>query len=210
MFLISLYKKHRDKKIMNEVRNKCTCIGNVTFYNTANIKLILSARPQNITINDRARIYGSIAVCQDGKVNIDKFVHFGPGSKICCVNEVSIGAYTGIGPNVSIIDSNYHPVSPHDRKIMRQTPAGAYERQWIHSDNKPIVIGENVWVGENVRICKGVTIGDNAVIAACSVVTKDVPANCIAAGNPAKIVKTDIDKNTTSIFDESLLKKYGI
>ncbi|MBR4155847.1 MAG: hypothetical protein IKU01_03975 [Bacteroidales bacterium] len=93
---------------------------------------------------------------------------------------------------------------------MRQTPGGSYERKWIHSDNKPIVLGENVWVGENVRICKGVTIGDNAVIAACSVVTKDVPANSIAAGNPAKIVKTDIDQNTISIFDDSLLEKYGI
>ena len=67
-------------------------------------------------------------------------------------------------------------------------------RSWKYSASKPIRIGENVWIGENVRICKGVTIGNNAVIAACSVVTKDVPANAIAAGNPAKIVKTDIDK----------------
>lgn len=210
MFLISLYKKYRDKKIIKEVQKKCTLSGNVIFYNTARINLFLGAKPQNIIIDDKARIYGLIDVCDKGKVNIGKFVHLGPGSKICCVNEVSIGSYTGIGPNVSIIDSNYHPVNPHDRKIMRQTPKGSYERQWIHSDNKPIVLGENVWVGENVRICKGVTIGDNAVIAACSVVTKDVPANSIAAGNPAKIVKTDIDKNTTSIFDDSLLEKYGI
>ena len=67
-------------------------------------------------------------------------------------------------------------------------------RKWKHSVSSPIIIGENVWIGSNVRICKGVTIGDNSVIAACSVVTKDVPANAIAAGNPAKIVKTDIDK----------------
>lgn len=51
------------------------------------------------------------------------------------------------------------------------------------------IIGENCWIGANVRICKGVTIGDNSVVAACSVVTKDVPANCIVAGNPAKVVK---------------------
>lgn len=210
MFLLKLYRKYRDRKVKKSVQKKCTCLGNVTFYHTARIGLILGADPQNIIINDKARIYGSINVCQDGKVNIGKFVHLGPNSKICCVNNVTIGDYTGIGPNVAIIDSNYHPVNPHDRKIMRQTPENSFERKWIHSDNKPIILGENVWVGENVRICKGVTIGDNAVIAACSVVTKDVPANSIAAGNPAKIVKTDIDKSTNSIFDESLLEKYGI
>lgn len=210
MFLIKWYKKYREKKIIQGVRKKCTTKGNVVFYSTSRINLILGATSKNIFVDDRARIYGTLEVCQDGVITIGKFAHIGPGTKICCVNKVTIGAYTGIGPNVSIIDSNYHPVNPHDRKIMRQTPSGSFERKWIHSDNKPIVIGENVWVGENVRICKGVTIGENAVIAACSVVTKDVPANAIAAGNPAKIVKTDIDKITESKFSEDILDKYGI
>lgn len=56
------------------------------------------------------------------------------------------------------------------------------------------MIGKNVWIGEHARICKGVTIGDGSVIAANSVVTKDVPALSIAAGNPAKIVKENIDQ----------------
>lgn len=64
----------------------------------------------------------------------------------------------------------------------------------MHSANAPIAIGRNCWIGQNARIQKGVTIGDNSIIAANSVVTKDVPANAIAAGNPAKIVKTDIDQ----------------
>ena len=65
-----------------------------------------------------------------------------------------------------------------------------------------------MWIGSNVRICKGVTIGQGAVIAACSVVTKDVPANSIAAGNPAKIVKTDIDQLPRLLSDD-ILKQYG-
>ena len=53
----------------------------------------------------------------------------------------------------------------------------------------PIVLGKNVWVGSNVTILQGVTIGDNAVIAAGAVVTKDVPAGCVAAGVPAGVIK---------------------
>lgn len=96
--------------------------------------------------------------------------------------------------NCVITDNNNHPVNPIDRRIMTLTPSGSFERSWINSDNAPIIIGRNVWVGENARICKGVTIGDGAVIAANAVVTKDVPANSIAAGNPARIVKTQIDQ----------------
>ena len=58
---------------------------------------------------------------------------------------------------------------------------------------KPIHIGKKVWLGANVTVLQGVTIGDNAIVAAGAVVTKDVPANTIAAGNPAKVIKT-LDK----------------
>lgn len=53
----------------------------------------------------------------------------------------------------------------------------------------PVTIGNNVWLGSRVMILKGVSIGDNSVIGASSVVTKPIPANCIAAGNPAKIIR---------------------
>ena len=74
-----------------------------------------------------------------------------------------------------------------------------------------ITIGNNCWIGQNVRIQKGVTIGDNSVIGACSVVTKSIPANCVAVGIPAKVVKTDIDQlplpTTCEEFNEYLQKK---
>ena len=68
-------------------------------------------------------------------------------------------------------------------------------RYWKHSAHAPVIIGENCWIGRNVSIMKGVTIGDNCVIAANSVVTKSIPANCIAAGNPAKVVKNILMTN---------------
>lgn len=58
---------------------------------------------------------------------------------------------------------------------------------------QPVEIGNNVWIGVGTTILKGVTIGDGAIIAAGSVVTKDIPARCLAAGVPAKVIKTDVE-----------------
>lgn len=124
----------------------------------------------------------------------------GPNSDLNAVNRIEIGKDTAIATGVTIIDNNTHSLNPEDRRYMRHTPHGSRERSNQYSANAPIIIGENVWIGSNARIQKGVNIGDNAIIAANSVVTKDVPANAIAAGNPAKIVKTDIDKTTPRFF----------
>lgn len=101
------------------------------------------------------------------------------GATIYSRNSITIGDNTLIGGNVKIIDNDFHPVEAETR---RTTP---HE----HMKTAPIVIGENVFIGCNSLILKGVTIGDNAVIGAGSVVIKDIPANCMAAGNPAKIIK---------------------
>jgi acetyltransferase-like isoleucine patch superfamily enzyme len=62
-----------------------------------------------------------------------------------------------------------------------------------YQNSKEIKIGNHVWIGENSFILKGVTIGDGAIVAATSVVTKDVPPRCIVAGNPAQIIRRNID-----------------
>lgn len=129
-----------------------------------------------------------------GKIIIGNHVRFQRNIRLYSVEKIVIGDYTAISTNVCITDNNNHPVNPEFRRFMRTTPHSSDARSWEHSVHKAVVIGKNCWIGENSRIQKGVTIGDNSIIAACSVVTKDVPANCIAAGNPARIVKTDIDK----------------
>lgn len=155
---------------------------------------------ENVIIEDGAWPLGIIQVQNNGKVIMHKHSKIDGSTKITCVNKVEIGAYTAIAVNTIICDNNNHPVSPAYRRKMRTTPEGSESRKWKYSDNAPIIIGENVWIGSNVRICKGVTIGDNSVIAACSVVTKDIPANCIAAGNPAKVVKMNIDQMPEPYF----------
>lgn len=89
--------------------------------------------------------------------------------------EVIIGDNVMIGPNCSLITIT-HDLNPAERAkgLMRA---------------KPIRIGNNVWIAANVTVLPGVAIGDNAVVGAGSVVTKDVPENVVVAGNPAKIIK---------------------
>ena len=91
------------------------------------------------------------------------------------------GAKVRFGDNVLIGPGCYfhtagHPIDPDQRK------------QWLVY-TKPITVGNNVWFGAGVHVLPGVTIGDNAVIGAGSIVTKDIPADCVAVGNPCKVVK---------------------
>lgn len=88
---------------------------------------------------------------------------------------IAIGDDVLIGPNVSLVTSE-HPVAPSQRR------AGLL--------GKPIVVGNNVWIAAGVTVIGGVTIGENSVVAAGSVVTKDVPANTLVAGNPARVVRS--------------------
>ena len=89
--------------------------------------------------------------------------------------DITIGAHTLIGPNCSL----YTPQHPIDYRQRRKTVESAF----------PIRIGEDCWLGGNVTVCPGVTIGDRTVIGAGSVVTHDIPSDCMAAGNPCKVIK---------------------
>jgi len=94
--------------------------------------------------------------------------------------EISIGAYTMIAPNVIITDSDFHiPWPPEGRRLY----------PGFEQDAK-VTIGQNCWIGINSLILKGVTIGENTVIAAGSVVVNDIPADCLAGGVPARVIKT--------------------
>ena len=162
--------------------------------------------PLDIVIGDGFRLFGGVIVSQNGgKINIGDNVQFGFNTLVGSANSITIGDYAIFADNVTIMDNNNHPVNPLDRAILySRTDRGSEYRGWKYSDSLPVVIGNNVWCGSNVRINKGVTIGDGAVIAANSVVVKDVPANSICAGNPGKIVKTDIDKIHRLIPDDAI------
>lgn len=180
---------------LRNIRSNATLQGdNHMFGPHTRVSLMDGAKRENVIIEDSCWVFGQMWVQTNGKVVMRHHSKIGVGTTIKSIDYVEIGAFTAIGDNVMIVDNNNHPINPDFRKQMRLTGFYGDMRLWKHSAHAPIIIGENCWIGENARICKGVTIGDNAVVAANSVVTKDVPANAVAAGNPAKIVKTDIDK----------------
>ena len=99
------------------------------------------------------------------------------------VGRIRIGDNVQLAPNVAIYTAG-HPVHPATRNT-------------LYEYGIDVTIGNNVWIGGNVVICPGVTIGDNTVIGAGSVVTKDIPAWTVAAGNPCRVIRdiTEADRN---------------
>ncbi len=89
--------------------------------------------------------------------------------------KITIGSHVMFGPNVTVATAG-HPVEPNLRSRQAQY-------------NLPVNIGDNVWIGAGSVILPGVTVGDNTVIGAGSIVTKDIPANVVAYGNPCRVVR---------------------
>ena len=114
-------------------------------------------------------------------MKVGKRVYFNFNCVVLDVAPVTIGNRTLFGPNVQIYTAT-HPMNHKER-------ASGLEFA------KPITIGEDVWIGGSTVICPGVTIGDRSVIGAGSVVTKDIPADVMAAGNPCTVIKS-LDKST--------------
>ncbi|WP_052259491.1 DapH/DapD/GlmU-related protein [Flavobacterium sp. KMS] len=194
-----------DKRSSNEVKSKVTLLGkNYIFRRSTIINLQEGSLKSDIVLDDNVWILGSLTSCNGGKIKFGGFSKIGTNSIIMSANHVEIGSYTAIANNVRIIDNNNHPINPEDRLFMRQQSEDSSYRSIKHSDSAPIMIGDNCWIGEFARICKGVTIGNNSIVAASSVVTKDVPENAIVAGNPAKIVKIDIDKLPRKFLKEEI------
>lgn len=123
-----------------------------------------------------------------------KHVHFGDGVYanfgLTCVDDthIYVGSHTMFGPNVVLATAG-HPIVPCLRKYGVQ-------------HNQSIRIGENCWLGANVTVMPGVTIGDNTVIGAGSVVTKDIPPNVVAFGNPCKVYRKIGEKDREIYFKD--------
>jgi acetyltransferase-like isoleucine patch superfamily enzyme len=131
------------------------------------------------TANHKVRLTIWSAKDTEANIRIGNYCLICPGVRISAATSITIGDSCMMASSAYITDADWH---------------GIYDRTDYIGKTAPIRIGNNVWIGDSSIICKGVTIGDNAIIGAGSVVTRDIPANTVAAGNPANIVK-ELDKD---------------
>ncbi|GIU30587.1 DapH/DapD/GlmU-related protein [Shewanella sp. MBTL60-007] len=119
------------------------------------------------------RLHQNISVLAGARLEIGDGSFLNDGVNICASKSIKIGRNAKIGDMTYIFDTDFHQLSP-EREIKKAS----------------VAIGHNVWIGANSMILAGASIGDNSVIAAGSIVAGQIPANSLAAGTPAKVIKT--------------------
>jgi acetyltransferase-like isoleucine patch superfamily enzyme len=128
---------------------------------------------------------------REGRISVGDYCYF-TNAVLLCELELRIGSYVVIGWNATIADSDFHPIDPAMRiaDAIACSPLGK-GRPRPPIERRPVVIEDDVWIGPNAVILKGVTIGTGAIIEAGALVTRDVPANARVRGNPAQVVSPE-------------------
>lgn len=147
---------------------------------TASISIGSNCHIKSSFISNLLGLYQRTIICArgTGKIRLGNDIGIS-GATIYARTQITIGDKCIIGGNVKILDNDFHPADPI---IREHTPSASY-------GTAPVIIGRNVFIGCNSLILKGTSIGDNSVIGAGSVVSGTIPSNCMAAGNPVKIIK---------------------
>jgi acetyltransferase-like isoleucine patch superfamily enzyme len=148
-----------------------------------------SRHPEALVIGEHCTMDGvHFAVGPEGRVEIGDYCYF-TNAVLLCELELRIGRYVMIGWNATIADSDFHPIAPAERiaDAVACSPLGN-GRPRPEVVRRPVIIEDDVWIGPNAAILKGVRIGAGAVVEAGAVVTADVPARARVLGNPARVV----------------------
>lgn len=163
------------------------------YLETAQIfRFMRSKRERAVELGAHVSCYAgvSFALGEKGTVKIGDFTLLN-GALLMADERIEIGKHCLVSWNVGIADSDFHPIDAAQRRLDTMALAPFYKDRPPRPELKtaPVIIRDNVWIGMNAVVLKGVEIGENSIVAAGSVVSKSVPANVVVAGNPAVIVK---------------------
>lgn len=144
------------------------------------LKKLFGSIGNNVCIDERFH-------CEYGKnIFIGNDVIIGPNCTFIDNDKINIGNYIMFAPNVQIYTA-YHPLLPEERYIYEKA---ADDPIYYNTCAAPVEIKDGAWIGGGAIILPNVTIGKNSIIGAGSVVNKSIPDNCIAVGNPCRVIKT--------------------
>ena len=154
-----------------------------------------------LLIGDQSIVHADINFeDRDGEVRIGSRTFIGR-SNLVCYRSVVIGDDVIMSWGITVVDHDSHSTNwPERADDVRHWAVG--RKIWDHVARAPVRIGDKVWIGFKVSILKGVTIGEGAVIGACSVVTRDIPPYSLAVGNPARVLRS-LENNENLIGGDS-------
>ena len=143
-----------------------------------------------ITVGQHSRILGELLTfAHGGEISIGEWCYVGEGSRIWSAASIVIGNRVLISHSANVFDNLTHPIGAVARhQQIRQIFSDGHPRE-ISLDEKPVRICDDVWIGAGAMVLRGVTVGEGGIVAAGAVVTKDVPAFSIVAGNPAVLIR---------------------
>ncbi len=169
------------------LRHRCdVMIGDGT--KVYNFRAIAARPPARLTIGAKSMFQGSIAADHPAAIVTIGSNTFVGGSRLVCAKEICIGDNVLISWGCTLVDHDSHSLVWEERQNdVRDWHYG--RKDWSHVTMEKVTICDKAWIGFNVVILKGVTVGEGAVVGACSVVTKDVEPYTVVAGNPARLVK---------------------
>jgi len=187
-FLLALPWSLRDRVHCARLRQLCTAAESAEL--SPLVQIFNAGSKGAIDIGANSLCMGEMQVIgAAGRIRIGEWCYVGPDSKLWAKESIDIGDRVFISHRVHVFDNNSHSLSAaerHDRYRDLRELGGHRIPETVIS--RPIRIGDDVWIGFNAAVLKGVSIGRGAVVGACAVVTKDVPAYAVVVGNPARQV----------------------
>jgi acetyltransferase-like isoleucine patch superfamily enzyme len=186
-FLLALPSAIRDRLHCARQRQLCTAAESAEL--SPLVRILNAGDKGAIDIGANSLCMGEMQVIGAGRIRVGDWCYIGPDSKLWAKELIDIGDRVFISHRVQIFDNNSHSLSAterHERYRDLRELGGHRIPETVAS--RPVRIEDDVWIGFNVAVLKGVSIGQGAVIGACAVVTQDVPPFAVVVGNPARQV----------------------